>query len=425
MFLGSEIFSHALKKQASPSHNIQTFKQHSKLLPPSVFSSSYTEQKSAIFYDGSNITTINVLNHGLVLSPATSLPSPPSHQTSTTRKTRHAPRHYAPHQQQQHNIVSSLADSISHDSIDTAFLLRYFIHSFISSSRCQFELVPKPNRASHRICRLTNYQRTWLGHHTATAPIAAVGTRGGSAHRLRLGTYLPARSQSLLTCGESIRIEGGKKRNRNCGGWDSSEGYCATTTRTSRTREQRTRDLSKWICERIPHSPNHQRSASPPHISFKMASSDSTMSTSVVVQRVRTRYHWPPWQLNFWILIMMIGSATILGINAYFLTVQEQLLVGIPWFVPLSFSPYSLFNSARLEQSIGKGYMLTCSQVLPILDNSRLPLDPLPPNHALPNLTTTTPSRHRDNGILHPLRSLDHRVDCIFDRALGSGRREQ
>jgi hypothetical protein len=63
-----------------------------------------------------------------------------------------------------------------------------------------------------------------------------------------------------------------------------------------------------------------------------MASSVSTM-TEVVLQRVRTKYHWPPIQLNFWILIMLVGSATILGINAYFITVQKQLEVGIPWYV--------------------------------------------------------------------------------------------
>jgi len=62
-----------------------------------------------------------------------------------------------------------------------------------------------------------------------------------------------------------------------------------------------------------------------------MASTEST-ETEVVVQRVRTRYHWPPWQLNFWILIMLVGSGTILGVNASFVTVQNQLLVGIPWY---------------------------------------------------------------------------------------------
>jgi len=56
--------------------------------------------------------------------------------------------------------------------------------------------------------------------------------------------------------------------------------------------------------------------------------------TELVVQRVRTKYHWPAVQLNFWLLIMIVGSATVLGINASFLTVQNQLQVGIPWYFP-------------------------------------------------------------------------------------------
>ena len=55
--------------------------------------------------------------------------------------------------------------------------------------------------------------------------------------------------------------------------------------------------------------------------------------TEVVVHRVRTKYHWPALQLNFWLLIMLIGASTVLGINASFITVQQQLEVGIPWYV--------------------------------------------------------------------------------------------
>ena len=62
-----------------------------------------------------------------------------------------------------------------------------------------------------------------------------------------------------------------------------------------------------------------------------MASSGSTLSEEVVVHRVRTKYHWPALQLNFWLLIMIIGSATILGIFSYFVSVQQQLQVGTPW----------------------------------------------------------------------------------------------
>ncbi len=49
------------------------------------------------------------------------------------------------------------------------------------------------------------------------------------------------------------------------------------------------------------------------------------------MQRVRTKYHWPPLQLNFWILIMLVGSATILGVFADFISVQDQLRLGVPW----------------------------------------------------------------------------------------------
>jgi hypothetical protein len=62
-----------------------------------------------------------------------------------------------------------------------------------------------------------------------------------------------------------------------------------------------------------------------------MASSSSTI-TEVIMQRVRTKYHWPPLQLNFWILIMLVGSATILGVFADFISVQNQLRLGIPWY---------------------------------------------------------------------------------------------
>ncbi|CAG8961322.1 hypothetical protein HYFRA_00013783 [Hymenoscyphus fraxineus] len=60
----------------------------------------------------------------------------------------------------------------------------------------------------------------------------------------------------------------------------------------------------------------------------------SSTMTEVILQRVRTKYHWQPLPLNFWILIMLIGSCTILGIFSYFITVQNQLLVGIPWYFP-------------------------------------------------------------------------------------------
>lgn len=62
-----------------------------------------------------------------------------------------------------------------------------------------------------------------------------------------------------------------------------------------------------------------------------MASTESTMS-EILVQRVRTKYHWPAIQLNFWMFIMLVASCTILGIFAYFISVQQQLQIGIPWY---------------------------------------------------------------------------------------------
>lgn len=61
-----------------------------------------------------------------------------------------------------------------------------------------------------------------------------------------------------------------------------------------------------------------------------MASTIST-ETEVVVRRVGVKYHWPAIQLNFWLLIMLVGAATNMGIFISFLTIQSQLQVGTPW----------------------------------------------------------------------------------------------
>ena len=55
--------------------------------------------------------------------------------------------------------------------------------------------------------------------------------------------------------------------------------------------------------------------------------------TEVILRTRRTKYHWPALQLNFWLLIMIIGSSTILGIFSYFISVQAQLRQGTPWLV--------------------------------------------------------------------------------------------
>jgi hypothetical protein len=68
-----------------------------------------------------------------------------------------------------------------------------------------------------------------------------------------------------------------------------------------------------------------------------MVSSLSTV-TDVVIERRHQKYHWPAVQLNFWVIIMLVGSATNLGVFANFMTVQTQLQLGIPWYVSLHLS---------------------------------------------------------------------------------------
>lgn len=69
-----------------------------------------------------------------------------------------------------------------------------------------------------------------------------------------------------------------------------------------------------------------------------MVSSESSLPETRETREVREvrvvrtrRYRWPAVQLNFWLLIMLVASCTILGIFASFITVQNQLEVGIPW----------------------------------------------------------------------------------------------
>jgi len=91
-----------------------------------------------------------------------------------------------------------------------------------------------------------------------------------------------------------------------------------------------------------------------------MASTDSTI-TEVIVQRVRTKYHWPALQLNFWMLIMLVGSSTILGVFANFVTVQNQLRVGIPWYFPYWISVGALADIYILLML----YLISQRQLLP------------------------------------------------------------
>lgn len=57
------------------------------------------------------------------------------------------------------------------------------------------------------------------------------------------------------------------------------------------------------------------------------------MATTVVYRETRRKYRWPEVQLNLWIFVILAASSTVLGIFAWFMVVQRQLEVGIPWYV--------------------------------------------------------------------------------------------
>lgn len=75
------------------------------------------------------------------------------------------------------------------------------------------------------------------------------------------------------------------------------------------------------------------------------------MATEIIYRETRRRYHWPEVQLNLWILIILAAAATDLGIFAWFITVQQQMQIGIPWCVeytpPLVSPANQILGSSR------------------------------------------------------------------------------
>ena len=55
------------------------------------------------------------------------------------------------------------------------------------------------------------------------------------------------------------------------------------------------------------------------------------MTTEVIAVERRRKYHWPEAQLNLWIIIMLASAGVTVGVFAYFMTVQQQMRIGIPW----------------------------------------------------------------------------------------------
>ncbi|KAI9831489.1 MAG: hypothetical protein M1826_003379 [Phylliscum demangeonii] len=60
------------------------------------------------------------------------------------------------------------------------------------------------------------------------------------------------------------------------------------------------------------------------------------MADTVRYRRTATtaRYRWPSVQLNIWILVFLASAATLLGVFAEFMTIQTQLQIGTPWYMP-------------------------------------------------------------------------------------------
>lgn len=57
----------------------------------------------------------------------------------------------------------------------------------------------------------------------------------------------------------------------------------------------------------------------------------------IIVRERRRRYNWPEAQLNIWILFILGISASVLGMFAWFMSVQTTMKLGIPWYVSLPF----------------------------------------------------------------------------------------
>ena len=70
------------------------------------------------------------------------------------------------------------------------------------------------------------------------------------------------------------------------------------------------------------------------------------MATEVIYRETRRRYHWPEVQLNLWVFVMLAGASTVLGIFAWFMTVQTQMRIGIPWYVSATL-PHPLYAHAN------------------------------------------------------------------------------
>ena len=120
------------------------------------------------------------------------------------------------------------------------------------------------------------------------------------------------------------------------------------------------------------------------------------MPTEILAVENRRKYHWPEAQLNFWIIIMLAAAAIEVGVFANFMTIQNQMGLGIPWYA-LSFA--LLFHC-----------VLTQEQGPPIPSHRRIYHPGLPRLDAVAHQRALAVTRNSVIRILHALRPVVDRL---------------
>ena len=54
---------------------------------------------------------------------------------------------------------------------------------------------------------------------------------------------------------------------------------------------------------------------------------------------VRVGPEWPGQLLAFWTIVMLAAAGTIMGVFAAFITIQDRMRLGTPWYVFWRFAP--------------------------------------------------------------------------------------
>ena len=139
------------------------------------------------------------------------------------------------------------------------------------------------------------------------------------------------------------------------------------------------------------------------------------MATEVIVRESRRKYRWPEVQLNLWIFIVLAGAATVLGINAWFISVQNQLRIGVPWY---GWRP----NPSR---TIAPRPQLTRFQDLHLCCCHWRPHHPLPHHPPHTRLPTNADTGRHLTRLLHPVCLMGHHTHRNRHPTLRKWKREQ